>query len=86
MNFFDSIIQNFSSEELSAFTGCRVLMFGDTAVYIEGVRAILSYSEAEISLSVKKGELIVKGEKLYLKKYCGGDLAVCGKITALERV
>ena len=39
----------------------------------------------DINLSFKRGEITVKGENLYIKKYSAGDVAICGKIISVER-
>jgi hypothetical protein len=55
-------------------------------VYFENVCSLRSYQQAEIVFNLKKGGVRVTGESLYLKKYCMGDVLVCGKIVAIERV
>ncbi len=85
MSFFDSIKENFSDLFIDA-PSYRAVLFGDDAIYLENVRAIVGYSSEEVKLSLKKGGLAIKGENLYLKKYCDGDLAVCGKIASIERI
>lgn len=63
----------------------RVMLLGEKAAYVEGVKSIKSYSQDKIELFIGKGELKITGEGLYIKKYCAGDLAVCGKIKAIEK-
>lgn len=85
MSFIDNIKENFTEKELPVEPSFRVLIFGDNAAYIEKVCRIISYEPEEINLSLKKGSLKIKGKGLYVKKYCMGDVCVCGKITAIER-
>lgn len=48
--------------------------------YFQGVKALAGFSDKEISLLFKKFRVIVKGEKLEIKKYCDGDLQLSGCI------
>ncbi|MBO7345002.1 MAG: YabP/YqfC family sporulation protein [Clostridia bacterium] len=86
MGFIEEIKNCFCVEELPVNPCYRAVIFGDSAVYLENVKAIVYYTTEEIALTVKGGGIILRGENLYVKKYCAGDLAVCGKIKALERV
>ena len=85
MGFIDDIKENFTERELPIEPSYRALIFGDNAVHIEKVDKIISFEPCEIFLSLKKGGLKIKGDKLYVKKYCMGDVCVCGKIRAIER-
>ena len=86
MGFIDSIKNCFRAEELPIEPIYRAVLFGDGAAYFENVRAVVGFSEEEIILSLKRGGLKISGEKLYIKKYCSGDVAVCGKIRVIERI
>ncbi len=84
MGFIDEIKRTFG-EALPAAPSYRAVVFGDECVYFENVCSIESYSPERISLRLKKGGISVAGERLFIKKYCDGDVAVCGKIRCLER-
>ena len=83
MSFIDEVMSIFGGEDISPCF--RVMMIGDNAAYIEGVKSIKSYSQDKIELFLKKGGIKIAGEGLFFKKYCAGDLAVCGKIRSIER-
>ena len=83
MGFIEEITGCFDAELSPAF---RVVMFGEKAAYLEGVKAIKSYSAEKIEITVKNGELKITGEELFVKKYCAGDMAICGKIKRLEKI
>ena len=85
MSFIDNIKSCFSESELLSSSSFRAVLFGDNAMYLECVKAINRYSPEEIAIFLKKGQIIIRGEGLYVKKYCGGDLVVCGKIKSVER-
>ncbi len=85
MGFIDNIKENFTQRELMVEPSYRAYIFGDNAAYVENVKSIISYDTSEINLGLKRGELKIKGERLYVKKYCMGDVCVCGRITAIER-
>jgi sporulation protein YqfC len=85
MGFIEEIKNCFSSEELPKEPIFRAVMFGDCAVYFENVCSISHYCQEEICLCLKKGGLVISGCNLYIKKYCGGDVVVCGKIKSIVR-
>ncbi len=84
MSFIENIKENLG-EELCPPT-YRALIFGDNAVYFEGVKSITSYDDKEIVLALKRGSLRLYGKNMRIKKYCAGDVVVCGVILKLERV
>lgn len=86
MGFINEIKACFTPDELPKEPVYRAVLFGDGAGYFENVICIQRYSPEEIHLLLKKGGLLIKGEKLYIKKYCAGDVVVCGKIICIERV
>ena len=85
MSFIDNIKECFCSEEMPKEPIFRAVLFGDTAGYFENVCAIGHYDCGEIMLLLKKGKLTIKGDGLYVKKYCAGDVVVCGRIKSIER-
>ena len=86
MSFIEDIKKCFSVEELACEPLYKVIFFGDSAMYMENVRCIVSYSPECLIVSLKRGGLKIVGENLYVKKFCGGDVAVCGKIIKMERI
>ena len=85
MSFFDVVKQTLLTDGFPDPT-FRALLIGDYACYLEDVCSILEFGQEVISVRLKKGGLKVTGKDLYIKKYCAGDLLICGKITAIERV
>ena len=83
MSFLEEI-KNALGIDLSA-EAYRITVLGEKGAYFENVKCIKYYGEKEVALLLHKGELLVKGENLIIKKYCAGDVAVCGKITAIEK-
>jgi sporulation protein YqfC len=86
MSFFDEINGCFSEQGLPLNPPFRAVLFGDLAIYVENVKTIAKYQCDEVILCLKNGGLIIRGKELCLKKYCAGDVAVCGKICTIERV
>ena len=86
MGFIDEIKNFFSSEELPKEPVYRAVIFGDSAVYFENVRCIAHYDCEQIILSLRRGGIKISGKNLYIKKYCAGDVTVCGTILAIERI
>ena len=82
MSFIDEISNFFGEEEL--FCKFKATLFSDKCVYFEKVKEIIGFSEEKIDLRLKKGQIMVEGEKLCIKKYCSGDVAITGKIKNLS--
>lgn len=85
MSLIDNIKSNFCQGEIPSEPIFRAVLFGESAGYFENVKSIVSYNEEEIVLALSKGCLKVGGNNLYIKKYCMGDVVVCGKIKRVER-
>ena len=85
MNFIEDILQclNLSGTFEPSF---RALLIGNESVYFENVSSIKSYSQNKIELIIKKKEIKIDGENLIIKKYCQGDLLICGKIQTLSTI
>ena len=83
MGFFEEIKRSLSVGGIEPLF--RAVIIGDEAGYFEGIKTVKKYTPSEVVFTVKGGEIKVRGECLVLKKYCAGDVAVCGKITAVER-
>ena len=86
MSFIEEIKGCFEEWEIPKEPLFRAVLFGESAGYFENVSGLRSYSPCEIIFNLKKGGIRVTGENLYLKKYCMGDVVVCGKISAVEMV
>ena len=85
MGFIDNIAESLGLSELKAEQSFRAVLMGDGAAYFENVSSVKSYSPDKIELVLKKGGLKITGESLFIKKFCAGDVAVCGRIKTLER-
>jgi sporulation protein YqfC len=84
MGFIDNIIKCVGAEEFPKEPSFRAVLFGENAVYLENILGIICYEKEQILLAIKKGTVRVKGFDLFIKKYCLGDVVVCGKITGIE--
>lgn len=86
MGFIENILENFKDTSLCVKPSFKAVLFDEKAVFMEGVKGIKSFNTEEISLFVGKGEVLVKGNNLFIKKYCLGDVAICGQIKSIEKV
>ena len=86
MGFLDSILGCYNSTEFSLKPTFKALLLGEDGVYLEQVKQITKYSQDQVVVSLKKGGIIVKGENLCIKKFCMGDVALCGKIKSIELI
>lgn len=85
MGFIDNIRESLT-EVLGVEPTFRACLFGENALYLENIVGIKHFSNDEILVYLKKGELKIKGSSLYIKKYCEGDLVICGKVLGLEKL
>ena len=86
MGFIDNIKDCFCQNELPVECSFRAVLFGESAGYFENVKGIVSYEKEQVILSLKNGGIKVSGKDLYIKKYCLGDVVICGKIISVERI
>ena len=86
MSFIDNIKDCFCQNELPADCSFRAVLFGESAGYFENIKSIVSYEKEQVVLSLKNGGIKVSGKDLYIKKYCIGDVVICGKILSVERI
>ena len=82
MNFIDDIKQCLGLSGIYE-PSFRALLIGKQAVYFENICSIKSYSLTKIELALKKGQIKVEGENMFIKKYCKGDLVICGTIKSI---
>lgn len=85
MGFIDSILDNIALPFEGDALKNKIVLVGDSAGYFDSVSSIVYFSETEVCLAVKKGKIVVFGSGLYIKKFCEGDVVLCGKITKIER-
>ena len=85
MSFFEEIKSLLYDNGFPAPT-FRALMVGDYAIHLENVNSIVSLEQDQITVRLSKGGVTIKGKDLYVKKYCEGDLVICGKIVLVERI
>ena len=84
MSFINEIKKSLGLENI--IEPCfRAVLLGEESAYFENIRSIKSYSPLKIEIFLRKGLLTIEGEQLFIKKYCGGDLIVCGKIKVIIR-
>ena len=84
MNFIDGILNGLGLLKETAPLPYRAVILGGNSGYFENIKGIKSYKSCEIILYLKKGELTVMGEGLSIRKYCLGDMLICGKITSIK--
>ncbi|MBE5737119.1 MAG: hypothetical protein E7348_01830 [Clostridiales bacterium] len=86
MSLIDNIRNCFNYNEIPNEPNFRAVLFGENAMYLENIKTIVKYDKEQIVLSLKDGGLDILGSELFIKKYCGGDLVVCGKIKKIEKI
>ena len=61
----------------------RLTLFGRSGAIVEGAQSIVFYSQDEVRISLKKGQVKIVGEGLKIKKYGDGEVALVGKIAGV---
>jgi len=61
----------------------RVTLVGNAQLYIENHRGVIAYDENQVRLSVKNGEIVVRGERLQIKNLLEEELLIKGLIEEL---
>ncbi|MGM9987900.1 MAG: sporulation protein YqfC [Bacillaceae bacterium] len=58
----------------------RITMVGQIHIYIENHRGLLQFSESEIRIALKQGQLLIKGNELVIRAILSEELLVEGTI------
>ncbi len=58
----------------------RITMIGQIHIYIENHRGLLTFTEKEIRLLLKQGQLLVKGNSFVIKTILPEEILLEGKI------
>ena len=85
MNFIENLKEVLGVDEILDANQVKFTVLLDKGGYFENVKGVVSYSDTEIVLKTKPCRIVIKGENLFIKKYCEGDISICGKITSIER-
>lgn len=58
----------------------RITMIGHIHIYIENHRGLLTFSDKELRLLLKQGQLLVRGEQFVIKTILPEEILLEGKI------
>lgn len=58
----------------------RITMIGQLHIYIENHRGLLAFSETEVRLILKHGQLLISGSTLVIKTILPEEILIEGKI------
>ncbi|WP_175990994.1 sporulation protein YqfC [Bacillus sp. Marseille-Q1617] len=58
----------------------RVTMIGQIHIYIENHRGLLTFTDHEVRLLLKQGQLLIKGEQFVIKMILPEEILLQGKI------
>lgn len=86
MSLLDNILESIGVTCLPKEQNYRYTVLGGSAGYFENISGIKYYTTEEIALSLKHGGLTVRGDNLYVKKFCAGDVVICGNILSVEKI
>ena len=63
----------------------KAVIIGNSGGFFQGVRSVNKFSDSEIVMCVKGESVTVCGENMFVKKFCEGDVIICGKINCVKR-
>jgi sporulation protein YqfC len=58
----------------------RITMVGQLHIYIENHRGLLTFTDTELRLLLKQGQLLIKGEAFVIKTILPEEILLEGKI------
>jgi sporulation protein YqfC len=58
----------------------RITMIGQIHIYIENHRGLLTFTDQELRLLLKQGQLLIKGESFVIKTILPEEILLEGKI------
>ncbi|WP_026584456.1 sporulation protein YqfC [Bacillus sp. J33] len=64
----------------------RITMIGQIHIYIENHRGLLAFSEKELRLLLKQGQLLVKGKAFVIKTILPEEILLEGKIDSVTYI
>ncbi|MFC0270052.1 sporulation protein YqfC [Metabacillus herbersteinensis] len=59
----------------------RITMIGQLHIYIENHKGLLTFTDNELRLLLKQGQLLIKGESFVIKTILPEEILLEGKIT-----
>jgi sporulation protein YqfC len=59
----------------------RITMIGQIHIYIENHRGLITFSDTEIRLLLKQGQLLVKGDSFVIRTILPEEILLEGKIS-----
>ncbi len=64
----------------------RITMIGQIHIYIENHRGLLTFTDREVRLLLKQGQLLIKGEQIVIKMILPEEILLQGKITEVNYI
>lgn len=58
----------------------RITLIGQLHIYIENHRGLLTFTDTEVRLLLKKGQLLIKGNEFVIKTILPEEIMLQGKI------
>ena len=62
----------------------RITMVGQLHIYIENHRGLLAFTDTELRLLLKQGQLLIKGEAFVIKTILPEEILLEGKISQVQ--
>ena len=81
MSFFKEVADSLGGESVGSYT---VINYGGEAVYIEGVKRIISIDPENMRFACGRTKLALIGDKLKVSELGGGCVTVTGKVRSVS--
>lgn len=62
----------------------RVTLIGNIQLYLENYAGIIEYNQEILRLSIRGGEIVIRGSELVIKNFFSEEIYVEGKIHSIE--
>lgn len=85
-NFLNDIIDRSALPMEQRVFVYKYINVGGNVIYVQGYKDILSFSEDEIVLKIKNGELKISGCNLNIKDLNINTITICGKIKSVLEI
>lgn len=83
MSFFDDIKYRTCFGKSLSYS---LIDFGGEAIYIEGIKKLVSVSESKIVLLLRKKQIVIEGKKLVINDYESDCIVINGAVESIREV
>jgi sporulation protein YqfC len=64
----------------------RVTLIGGVQAYVENFQSVVEFSDKQLRLQLTKGQLVIKGTSLEIKRIVGDQVMIEGTIDSIQYI